>query len=75
MALKAKAEEHFCTVFFLQLRKIISLNRICTFFSLCWLTLLLGLKLSLFCFKSYRFRHVINLLVRLEITIQWSPVA
>jgi hypothetical protein len=46
------------------------------FFSFCWLALLLGPKLSLFCFISYLYRHVvINLCVRLEITLQWSAVA
>ena len=78
MTIKTKAKEHFSTsvnfVFFSH-EKLLPWTEHALFFSLFWLTLLVGLKLSLFCFKSYRFRNVINLFVRLEITLQWSPVA
>ena len=79
MAIKTNAKEHFSTsvnfVFFSH-EKLLPWTEQALFFSLFWLTLLVGHKLSLFCFKSYRFRNVvISLFVRLEITLQWSPVA
>jgi len=79
MAIKTKDKEHFRTsdnIVFYRHEKLLPWTEYALFSTFVGSHYFWAFSCLFFCYKSYRFRHVvINLFVRLDITLQWSPVA